>query len=319
MFRKFRQWVYHLPIIHGILRFLSHVNLPGFKGISLLDVAMQFKISLSSSRISMRAAAVSFNFFLAIFPSIIFLFTLTAYLPIDDFQNRLLSALREVLPENAFLAVQNTILDIVSIQRGGLLSFGVIVALFYATNGVNSIIQSFNASIYIKEVRPDWKIRIVSLALTVILSLLLVLAITLMIVTNFTLEFLIDHHIITYGINYVLIWLGKWLIFYALLFFSVAFLYYLGPSKQARVGFFSIGALATSLLILGLLISFSFFVGNFGTYNTIYGAVGSLIAVMVLINLTSMLLLAGYEFNASVYHLKRKRNTRNQAASTILS
>lgn len=310
MFRKFRQWVYHLPIINGFLKFLSHVNLPGFKGISLLDVAMQFKISLTSSRISMRAAAVSFNFFLAIFPTIIFLFTLTAYLPIADFQENLLNALQEVLPENSFLAVRTTILDITSIKRDGLLSFGAIFALFYATNGMNSIIQSFNASIFIKEARPDWKIRLVSLALTIILSLLLVLAFTLMVVTNFALEYLINHHLITYGINYVLIWLGKWVIFYGLLFFSVAFLYYLGPSKNARAGFFSIGAIATSFLILLLLIGFSFFVGNFGTYNTVYGSVGALIAVMVLINLNAMLLLAGYEFNAGVYHLHKKRKGR---------
>ena len=308
MLRKIQAWIFHLPLINGFLKLLSHINLPGFKGISLLDVAQQFRISLGSSRISMRAAAVSFNFILAIFPTIIFLFTLTAYLPIDNFQDRLLSALSEVLPQNTFLAIRNTILDIISIQRGGLLSFGVVVALFYATNGVHSIIQSFNASIFIKESRPTWKILLVSLALTIILSLLLVLATALMIATNFALEILIKHHVINYGINYVLIWMGKWLIFYLLLFFSVAFLYYLGPSKQARAGFFSIGALTTSFLILLLLIGFAFFVSNFGTYNTVYGSVGALIAFMVLINLNAMLLLAGYEFNAGVYHLKKKKS-----------
>lgn len=308
MLIKIQNWIFNLPFIKEFIKLLSIISLPGFKGISILDVARQFKISLGSSRISMRAAAVSFNFILAIFPTIIFLFTLTAYLPIADFQDRLLSALSEVLPQNTFMAIRNTILDIISIQRGGLLSFGVIVALFYSTNGVHSIIQSFNASIYLKESRSFWKILLVSLALTIILSLLLVLAIALMIATNFTLELLIKHHIITYGINYVLIWIGKWIIFYLLLFFSVAFLYYLGPSKQARVGFFSIGALTTSFLILILLIGFAFFVSHFGTYNTVYGSVGALIAFMVLINLNAMLLLAGYEFNASVYHLKRKKS-----------
>ncbi len=319
MLERLRHWFIHLPFVNGLLRFLSHIPLPGFKGISLLDVAFQFKKSLTSSRISMRAAAVSFDFFLALFPTIIFLFTLTAYLPIADFQDRLLGAFEQVLPENAFLAVRNTVLDIISIQRGGLLSFGVIAALFYATNGVNSIIQSFNASIFIRERRPAWKIRLVSLALTLILSLLLVLSIALMVVTNFALDFLIKHHIITYGINYVLIWLGKWVIFYGLLFFCVAFLYYLGPSKKARAGFFSIGAFATSALILLLLIAFSFFVSNFGTYNTLYGSVGALIAVMVLINLNAMLLLAGYEFNAGVYHLKRKRSLSEQRKIRDLS
>jgi membrane protein len=303
MLQKLLRFILTLPIIAQFLQLLDRINFPGYPNISWLQAVQQFKKSMTGTQISIRAAAVSFNFFMAIFPSIIFLFTLTAYLPIDNFDVRLLTALREVLPPASYQAVKSTILDIISQQRGGLLSLGVLIALFYATNGVQSIISSFNASSYTVENRPSWKVLLVALALTVILVLLLVSAIVLMLVSNFALDFLIEKHIITFGINYVLIILAKWLIFYSLLLFSIAFLYYLGPPHLSRTRFFSIGAIITSFLILIVIVGFGFFVSNFGTYNTIYGSVGALIAVLVLINLNALLLLAGYEFNVGLKHL----------------
>lgn len=273
-----------------------------------MDVFRRFRDSLSSSRISMRAAAVSFNFFMAIFPSVIFMFTLTAYLPIEDFDVKLLDALQQVLPPASYMAVKNTILDIISQQRGGLLSVGVLIALFYSINGVKSVIDSFNSSSIVQDTRPVFKIYLVSLALTLFIIILLVLAIALMIFTNVALDFLIDKGIITYGINYALIVAGKWIIFYSLILFSVAFLYYLGPPRHTRMRFLSLGALATSFLMLLLIVGVGFFVKNFGTYNTVYGSVGALIALLALINLSSMLLLAGYEFNLSVKGLAASPN-----------
>lgn len=311
MIGKLTRFISGLPIIAQLIAVLGKIGFPGFPQVSLLDVVLKFKDSLISSRISMRAAAVSFNFFMAIFPSVIFMFTLTAYLPIEDFEFRLLNALQDVLPPASYQAVRTTILDIISQQRDGLLSFGALFALFYAVIGVKSVIESFNSSSLTEEKRPLYYIYIVSLALTFIIIVLLVLAIALMIFTNLALDFLISYELISYGINYWLILAGKWIIFYALIFFSVASLYYLGPPAEARMKFFSIGAWATAFLMLLLIIGFAYFVKNFGTYNTLYGSVGALIAVLVLINLCAMLLLAGYEFNLGVKHLASNKASGN--------
>jgi membrane protein len=312
MLAKILQFIFKLPIIAQLIDLLDRLSFPGFPELSLLEVAKQFKTSLTSSRISMRAAAVSFNFFMAIFPSIIFLFSLIAYLPISDFEFKLLNALQQVLPPASYLAVKNTILDIISQQRDGLLSFGVLFALFYAVTGVQSIIASFNASDVTDDNRPAWKILLVSLSLTIILITLLVLAISLMIFTNLALDFLISKELISYGINYVLIVVGKWITFYLLILFSVSFLYFLGPPQNRRSKFLSIGSVATSLLMMLLIVGFAFFVKNFGTYNTIYGSVGALIAVLVLINLNASLLLAGYEFNVGIKHLASRVKVDSQ-------
>jgi membrane protein len=142
MIKRISDFVLDLPIVKQLYHFAAHKTLPGLHGITILVIAQQFKKSLVSSRLSMRAAAVSYNFFMALFPTIIFLFTLTAYLPIDNFDQLLLDSLKDVLPTFSYMAVKNTLLDIISIQRDGLLSLGFFVALFYATNGVSSIISS---------------------------------------------------------------------------------------------------------------------------------------------------------------------------------
>jgi membrane protein len=303
LIQKLVRFISGLPVIAQLIALLSRIPFPGFPELSLLDVFFRFRHSLLSSHISMRAAAVSFNFFMALFPSIIFMFTLTAYLPVNDFEFRLLNALQEVLPPASYQAVRSTILDIISQQRGGLLSFGALFALFYSINGVKSVIDSFNVSSVNSDKRPVYQIYLISFVLTFVIILLLVLAIALMVFTNLALDFLISHELITYGINYALIVAGKWLIFYFLIFFSVASLYYLGPPAEVRMRFFSIGAWATSFLMLLLIFGFGYFVKNFGTYNTVYGSVGALIAVLVLINLNAALLLAGYEFNLGIKQL----------------
>jgi membrane protein len=300
----------NIPIVRWLRITAKSTTLPGMHGIPVFYVAIQFKEILISGKLSIRASAIAYDFFMAIFPAIIFLFTLTAYLPIPNFDNLLLNAMQEVLPPASFFAVKNTILDIISIQRDGLLSIGFILALFYANNGVASIIKSFNASMFVKDTRSFWSIRLISFVLTIILAVLLVSSILVMIFTHVGMNYLIKKHVISFGINVVAILIGKWMTFYALVFFSVSFLYYLGPSKKSRPRFFSPGALIVSALIIILLIGFSFFVSNFSTYNTVYGSVGALIALMVLINLIAQLLLAGYEFNVGVYHLSLQRKEK---------
>jgi membrane protein len=139
----------------GPVKLLLALRLPGLHGIPLSEVLGSLIRSLSSSRISMRAAAVSFDFFMALFPSVIFLFTLTAYLPIANFDKLLLETIRDVLPDYTYKTIESTITDIISIQRGGLLSVGFIIALFYATNGTTSLIKT-KACFEIQTSSSDW-------------------------------------------------------------------------------------------------------------------------------------------------------------------
>src|SRR5690606_20916456 len=127
------------------------VVLPGFGSLPLYTVAVFFFQEIASESLLNKASSLSYNFMLAIFPGIIFLFTLIPYIPITDFQDQLLNFINLVLPHNAYLAIESTLEDIIKNQNSGLLSFGFLLALFFSTNGVHSLMQAFNKSSLILE------------------------------------------------------------------------------------------------------------------------------------------------------------------------
>ena len=130
----------------------KHLVLPGFSGMNLYDVAHFFIEGLEKGAITTRASSIAFNFFLALFPALIFFFTLIPYIPVDNFQEILLGLLGEVLPPSTNESAFKTITDIINHPRGGLLSFGFLMALYFSTNSINSLMEAFNSSYHISGV-----------------------------------------------------------------------------------------------------------------------------------------------------------------------
>jgi len=305
MLKKFLRWFKEFLPVALLIKVLSNARLPGYKEISVYDVLRYFLNGLLKVNLSLRASAISYNFFVALFPAIIFLFTLIAYLPIQDIDILILDGLNKIIPNVAFEAVKDTIQDIAGRQRGGLLSIGFAFALFFSTNGILSIIEAFNTSLKKKEIRTPFKMRIVAFILTVLIVLMLLTAASILILSSSFVTKYLMFDFLGNDFNYFLIKIGRWIIFYLILLFAVASLYYWGPGKKVRIQFFSIGAMVTSLLMMLLIVAFSYVISNFGQYNKIYGSIGALLIILLLINLNAFLLLIGFEFNIIVYRLKQ--------------
>lgn len=282
-----------------IIELSKKLVLPGFDGLSLHEVITFFVDSLRKGVILIRASSLAFNYMLAIFPAIIFLFTLLAYLPIDNFQDELLMLLKDILPHNAYESIKSTVEDLVSERRGGLLSFGFIVALFFSSNGVNSMINAFNTT-YKTRSRTALMQRLVATVLTFILSSLLITAITLIIFSEIAMDFLIAKGILDIDLTYVLLVIGKWLTIIALIFCAISFLYFLGPAKDTRWKFITPGSTLATILTIVTSLGFSYFVNNFGHYNKVYGSIGTLMVIMLWLHFNSVILLIGFELNASI-------------------
>src|SRR5690606_38834939 len=156
-----------------------NVTLPFFDGIPIYDVAVFFWHSIVNGAITTRASAIAFSFFIALFPAILFLFTLIPYIPIQNFQNELFQLLHEVLPESTFATVEDTLTDIIMRPRGGLLSLGFIVALIFSTNGLASMMSAFDATIHSINRRSWVSQRVAAIFLLIILSVLLTVAVAL--------------------------------------------------------------------------------------------------------------------------------------------
>jgi membrane protein len=185
---KYVRKLIQLKPVFKLQKASKKIIVPGFEGLSLYIVTKFFFQGIRNGSLNMRASSLAFSFFLALFPSIIFLFTLIPYIPIDNFQESLFNLMQSVLPKSAFIAMEETIIDIIKNQNGGLLSFGFISALYFSTNGFNAMIEAFNETYHEFETRSAFTQRLVSLLLVILSTLLISVAISLIIASEIVLK-----------------------------------------------------------------------------------------------------------------------------------
>lgn len=294
------------PLVDRVERFARRLVLPGFDGMPLYDVLTFFIKGLSKGALTLRAAAFTYNSFIAIFPAIIFFFTIIPYIPIPHFQDNLLALLRDLIPFSVYETVESTLFDIVKRPRGGLLSLGFVLALYFATNGVNSLIEAFNQTYHSLENRSFVLQRLVSVLLVLIMALMVILAIGLITAGPPLMKMLVDLGLLHRDFVYYLLQSSRWLIILSLFFFGYSFLYYLGPSKRKTFRFISAGSSLATFLSIALSSGFNYYVNNFSSYNKLYGSIGTLMIVMLWIYFNGLIILIGFELNASIYHARQQ-------------
>jgi membrane protein len=283
-----------------ITEWSKQISFPGFDRLPLYYVVSFFIRAMQKEAITMRASSLAFNYLMAIFPALIFLFTLIPYIPIENFQEEIFKLLQEVLPHNAFEATRSTLEDILKQQRGGLLSLGFALSLYYSTNGIIAMMTAFNNSYSSKETRSAWQKRLTALGLFAILSTLVFAAVSLIIFSGTALNMLVEYGWLEGSLTVSLIQVGVWLIILLLFFFAYSFLYYYGPIKRMKYRFISAGSTLATLLTIISSMGFAYFVNNFGQYNKLYGSIGTLMVVMLWLYINSLVLLIGFELNASI-------------------
>ena len=285
------------------------IVLPGFDGMPLYDVTVFFVKGLYEGYITSRASAISFNFFLAVFPSLIFFFTIIPFIPITNFQQSLLGIIRDFLPDAAYATVQSTVEDIITRPRGGLLSVGFVLSLYFATNGINSLMEAFDNTYHTIETRTAIKQRLVAIFLVVIITIMLIISIGLITFGTALLGRILPGHFLESNLYFSLMIGSKWLVSITVLFLAISFIYYFAPAKRRHFRFVSAGSTMATLLIIITTLGFNFYVDNFSKYNVLYGSIGTLLIVLLWIYLNSFSILLGFELNASILHVKRGRDT----------
>ncbi|CAN5544149.1 YihY/virulence factor BrkB family protein [soil metagenome] len=272
--------------------------------ISLYSLANIFIEKVHKDDIFERANGVAFNFTLAIFPAIIFLFTLIPYLSNFiaishvDLQLEIMAFMEEIMPDNMYETAASTIYDIISIQRGGLLTFGFFFAIFMATNGMLSLMHSFNRCYKTNEKRGFIKTRLMATILTIILSLILITAVVILGVGQLALHYM-ESFLAENYILYLFILL-RYAIVFLIFYVGISLIYHYAPAIHTRWRFFSIGSLLATTLCILISFGFSYYITTFATYNRIYGSIGALMGLMIWFYLISIALLLGFELNASI-------------------
>ncbi|HDR51894.1 MAG TPA: YihY/virulence factor BrkB family protein [Mariniphaga anaerophila] len=283
------------------------ISLPFFDGVPLYDVAVFFWRSIVDGSITTRASAIAFSFFIAFFPGVLFLFTLIPYIPIENFQNELFMIIQEVVPDSTFATIEDTVTDIIMRPRGGLLSLGFAMALVFSTNGLASMMSAFDATIHSINRRSWISQRLAAIGLLIILSVLLTAAIALITGGQLAISYLRENDILRDSFTIFLLNFGKWIVIIFLLFFANSFLYYMAPAKKTRWRFISAGSTLATVLSIGALGGFSYYINNFSQYNKLYGSIGTLLILLFLMYVMSVILLVGFELNASIYQARTQK------------
>jgi membrane protein len=254
--------------------------------------------------IDSRAAAVAFNFTLAVFPTIIFLFTLIPYIPIHHLDLQIMDFMENIMPKGIFLEARSTILDIISKKRGNVLSLGFIFALYASTSGMMALMRTFNLTYRTAENRGFLKQRLVALTLNFLLTFILFIAIVILIVGRQLIDISIDEGWLTEDINLFVLNIIRYVVVFAVLFVAVSIIYFVAPSIHKRWTFFNYGSITASILIILSTNLFSYYLSNFATYNRLYGSIGTIIALMLWLYLIALILIVGFEINVSLDHAK---------------
>ncbi len=293
-----------------LIALLKKLLLPGFGGLSINDLLKTYFNGIVEGAFSARAGAIAFSFFMAIFPSILFLLNLIPYVPIENFQTTFLNFIYGLMPEQSVSFFQPVLNDIAQNQRGGLLSFAALFALILMANGVKAIFSSFERSFHIEINRGFFRQYFVALSVSIILALLLLTIIVVTIYLGYVLNSLREQEWVNGSTNLTLLFIGRSVFLIAMIYLAVTTLYYFGTKEGRHIKFFSAGAVMTTLLFILTTYLFGIYIDNFSSYNKLYGSIGALLIMMLYIWLNSNLLLLGFELNALLVKLKNNSKTK---------
>lgn len=301
MHNKVHNSLLRLKIYDRLVEWSKTAIIPGFGSLPLYTVLTFFFQEIASESILNKASSLAYNFMLAIFPAILFLFTLIPYIPVDNFQQKLLDLVQVAVPHNAYDVLQTTLEDIIKNQNSGLLSVGFLLAAFFATNGMTTLMLAFNKASLAKEKRSWVKRRMVALLMSFAIIAALVIGIGIFTGTGLVISYLKNN------IDYDLSWfwrfvikLSRWIILFGIYFMTVSMLYKFAPADSKKWKFFNAGASLATILALLTFSIFAYYINNFGAYNKLYGSIGTLIVVMIWMYLNSLILLIGFELNAAI-------------------
>ena len=285
---------------------LSFIVLPGFQGMPLYDVLVFFFRGLFKGVITYRASAIAFNFFLALIPFVLFLFTLIPFVIDVDFQANLFSLMQEIVPHDIYKLAESTIVEVISRPSGSLMSVVFLTTMYFATNGVDAVLESFNQSYFDIEIWPWWKQKIRAFLLMSALAVSVIVSMIFLAFGKQTISFFVEQEIITGSLSVFALTTLQWVVIIGNMLLSISILYYFGQLKEKEIkySFISAGSLlSTSLFVVGGLLLKLYF-ENFSRYNLIYGSIGSLIVLLIWLYYNSIILLIGFELNTSIRESK---------------
>lgn len=286
--------------------------LPGFRGLPLYDVGNYYLKQVEKIGLYERAAAISFNLIMALPAAVLFLFSLIPYFPkSENFQREIFRLFKDITPSSAtYKFISGILNDLIETQHVGVFSFGFLLLIFYSSNAMIGVIRTFDKSIH--EHKPVFlHRRLRAIRLTFILMILIMISALALLLGKPQMIYLLKNVFNVKKDTRITSWNSiRWTVIVSLLFYGIAFVYKFAPSIKKRWSLLSAGSILATLLTLITTILFSYWVNNFASYNKVYGSIGTVLIIMVLVYINSLILLIGFELNVTITYLSREAEER---------
>ena len=247
------------------------------------------------------AAQLAYYFFFSLFPAILVGIALASFFPLEHFLDRIVSTLGGVVPADVITIIQDQIRKISEGQNGGILTFGLLVALWSSSAAMVGSIDALNHAYDIEEARPWWKVRLLAVGLTLALAAFVLIAFALVLLGPTAADYIAR----LTGLGPVFAWTWKilqWPVVLALVAIGAGLLYYFGPDAEQEWVWVTPGSVLTAVLWFVASLGFKFYVVNFGAYTETYGAIGGVMVLLLWFYISGLVMLLGAEMNAEIEH-----------------
>ena len=278
-------------------------------GMGWRDLAKRVWAEIQADNVFGRAAELSYYFLLALFPFLIFLTSIIGLVLGSGTGTRhaLFDYLARIMPPSAFQLISNTMYEVSESTGGGKLSFGILAALWAASNGLGAITESLNTAYDLEETRPWWKQRLTAIGLTIALSIFIIGALVLVVAGGRIAEWLAAHY--GFGPVFPLGWkIIQWPVVLACMTFAFALIYYVAPDfRKQSWQWLTPGSVIGVVLWLLVSLGFRVYLYYFNSYNATYGSLGAVIILMLWLYFTGAAVLIGGEVNSEIENAAAKQ------------
>ena len=292
-----------IPLVRQLVSLTKAIKLKTLEGLSLYDILELYVLGIFKGAFSYRASAIAFSFFMALFPFALFILNLIPFIPLKNFQADFLEFVEEGVPPNTYEAIEAILRDIMETSHQGLLSSGFILSILLMTNGINAILGGFEMSAHITITRGFFRQYFISLAISLVLSMILLITVAAIVVAEVMIQKINLFGEVT---DIALIEWSRYGFILLMILITTSILYKFGAKETSSIAFISYGAVFTTILIVVSSYVFGIYVTKFAKYNELYGSIGTLLVLMFYIWINCMVLLLGFELNATISKLKRK-------------
>lgn len=296
---------------------MKEITLPGLDSVPLYRVAQFFISEIKSNSLAMRSKSIAYSFFLSLFPALVFIFTIIPYalvlINFPDLDVYILKTIKDISPSPEIFKflksfIEPLLTDLTRNKRPSLLTTTFLLTIFLTSNGVVAMMSSFDKTYEHYKRRNAIQTRVVALKITFLLVFLFTFSMILIVAGQDILELIFGYVNLKNGFTNFLLNFLRYSIIVLLFFFSISLIYYYGPATKKKYRFISTGATVATFLSILASVGFSYYVRHFVKLNSLFGSIGTVMILLIWMNLNAFVLLIGYEINAAIYYHKQTKN-----------